>query len=74
MPNWDEIRKEWETTKITFKKLAEKHGVKEGTLKSRRSRGKWSRVKDATKSKKVATHTKRMQPKKEKSLLLGRII
>lgn len=62
MPNWDEIRKEWETTKITFKKLAEKHGVKEGTLKSRRSREKWSR--DATK-KKDATVTKKMQPKKE---------
>lgn len=64
-PNWGEIRQEWETTKITFKKLAEKHGVKEGTLKSRRSREKWSREKDATKSKKVATKSKKMQPKKE---------
>ncbi len=69
MPNWEEIRKEWETTKITFKALAEKHGVKEGTLKSRRSREKWSRdatkKKDATKNKKVATNSKEMQPKKE---------
>lgn len=68
MPNWDEIRSEWETTKITFKALAEKHGVKEGTLKSRRSREGWSRdapKKDATKSKKVATISKKMQPKKE---------
>lgn len=63
MPNWEEIRKEWETTKITFKALAEKHGVKEGTLKSRRSREGWSR--DATKSKKVATIPKKMQLKKE---------
>lgn len=47
MPDWNEIRNEWETTKITFKALAEKHGVKEGTLKSRRSREGWSR--DATK-------------------------
>ncbi|WP_329958863.1 hypothetical protein [Sporosarcina sp. G11-34] len=39
MPNWNKIREEWETTKITFKTLAEKHDVKEGTLKSRRSRG-----------------------------------
>lgn len=46
MPNWEEIQNEWETTKITFKELAEKHGVKEGTLKSRRSRENWSR--DAT--------------------------
>ena len=60
MPNWEKIREEWETTKITFKALAEKHDVKEGTLKSRRSREGWSRdattsKKDATKSKKVAT-------------------
>ncbi len=54
MPNWDKIRSEWETTKITFKALAEKHGVKEGTLKSRRSREGWSR--DATK--KDATNRK----------------
>lgn len=66
MPNWDEIRSEWETTKITFKALAEKHGVKEGTLKSRRSREKWSREKDATKNKKVATIPEKMQPKKER--------
>lgn len=59
MPKWDLIKKEWETTKITFRALAEKHGVKEGTLKSRRSREKWSRDatgKDATvKNKKDAT-------------------
>lgn len=51
MPNWDEIRNEWETTKITFKAFAEKHDVKEGTLKRRRSREEWSRgapKKDAT--------------------------
>lgn len=58
MIKWDEIKKEWETTKITLGKLAEKHGVKLGTLKSRKSREKWSRdstKKDATKTKKVAT-------------------
>lgn len=48
MPNWEEIQNEWETTKITFKALAEKYDVKEGTLKSRRSREGWSREKDAT--------------------------
>jgi len=62
MPNWEEIRKEWESSKITFKDLAEKHNVKLGTLKSRRSREKWSR--DAT-DKKDATQNKKMQPKKE---------
>lgn len=62
MPNWDEIRQEWETTKITFSKLAEKYGVKVGTLKSRRSREGWSRdapKRDATKKQKVATSVKK---------------
>lgn len=70
MPNWEEIQREWETTKITFRALAEKHGVKEGTLKSRRSREKWSRNKDATKTKKDATVSKKMQPKKETKLIV----
>src|SRR4051812_11834543 len=62
MPNWDEIRKEFESSKITLAALAEKHGVKLGTIKSRKSREGWSRgslEKDATKKdatkKKVAT-------------------
>ncbi|MDP5267240.1 hypothetical protein HJ577_018375 [Shouchella clausii] len=57
--NWEDIRKEYETTSITLKALAEKHGVKLGTLKSRKSREGWSR--DATKQKdasKVATPKK----------------
>lgn len=58
MANWDEIKHEWETTKITLADLAEKYGIKLGTLKSRKSREKWSRdamEKDATKTAKVAT-------------------
>ncbi|MBO1515041.1 phage terminase small subunit [Metabacillus bambusae] len=58
MPNWDEIRKEFETSKITLAALAEKHDIKLGTLKSRKSREGWSRdptKKDATKIEKVAT-------------------
>lgn len=58
MANWDEIKIEWETTKITQADLAEKHGVKLGTFKSRKCREKWSRdatKKDATKTVKVAT-------------------
>ncbi|MBU8732342.1 hypothetical protein KM915_20020 [Cytobacillus oceanisediminis] len=50
--NWGKIRKEFETTKITLKELSEKHDVKIGTLKSRKSREGWSR--DPTK--KDATH------------------
>jgi uncharacterized protein YjcR len=63
MVNWDDIRKEWETSKITLKALAEKHGIKLGTLKSRKSREKWaagnSLNKDATNNKKVATQDKK---------------
>ncbi|MGN7283490.1 hypothetical protein ACTHP3_00895 [Shouchella rhizosphaerae] len=62
--NWADIRKEYETTSITFKNLAEKHGVKLGTLKSRKSREGGERDatsrKDATKvatTKKDATET-----------------
>lgn len=62
MTNWDAIRKEWETTEITLAALAEKHNVKLGTLKSRKSRERWSRdatekdaTKNATTNKKVAT-------------------
>ncbi len=58
MANWDEIKQEWETTKITLADLAEKHEIKLGTLKSRKSREKWSRDatnKDATKIAKDAT-------------------
>ncbi|WP_342488549.1 phage terminase small subunit [Cytobacillus sp. FSL W7-1323] len=56
--NWDDIRKEFETSKITLKALADKHDIKIGTLKSRKSREGWSRdptKKDATRKKKVAT-------------------
>lgn len=73
MPNWDAIRKEYETSKITLAALAEKHGIKIGTLKSRKSREGWSRgspKKDATKMEKVATTSKRMQPKKEPELII----
>lgn len=68
--NWDAVRKEWESSKITLKDLAAKHDIKLGTLKSRKSREGWSRdatKKDATKSKKVATSKKKdaTKPKEE---------
>ncbi|MFD1066676.1 phage terminase small subunit [Oceanobacillus locisalsi] len=65
--SWDEIRNEWETSKIALKDLAAKYDVKLGTLKSRKSREGWSRdsnKKDATKTKKVATSDKRGAPRK----------
>ncbi len=64
-PNWEQIRQEWETTKITFKALAEKHSVKDSTIRSRKNREKWQRNKqnNATqRNKNVATKTKRKDP------------
>jgi len=56
MTNWEEIRKEWESSTITFKALAEKHGVKDSTIRSRKNREKWQRNDNATqRNKKVAT-------------------
>lgn len=58
---WNEIRNEYETTDITLSALANKHNIKLGTLKSRKSREKWKRAtgKDATKPKKDATKKKK---------------
>ncbi|MED1633443.1 terminase small subunit [Bacillus licheniformis] len=56
--DWEKIKKEYETTDLTLKALAEKHNVKIGTLKSRKSREGWVRgstKKDATRVKEVAT-------------------
>lgn len=56
--NWEEVRREYETTTVTLAALAEKYDIKIGTIKSRKSREGWSRDatrKDATKTQKVAT-------------------
>lgn len=58
MSNWEVIQNEWETTKITFKDLAEKHNVKDSTIRSRKNREKWQRndaTQRTTKKKNVAT-------------------
>lgn len=58
MPNWDLIREEWEASEITFKDLAEKHNVKDSTIRSRKNRGKWRRNNE---SKKAQRATQRKQ-------------
>lgn len=58
MPNWDSLRQEYENSNITMKALAEKYGVKDSTLRSRKNREKWQRdatPKNATQRKNVAT-------------------
>ncbi|MGB3160943.1 MAG: terminase small subunit [Carnobacterium sp.] len=69
--NWEAIRIEFEETDITMKALAEKHGVKPATLRSRKTREDWQRnatnkvaTKHATKRKKVATKINNVATKK----------
>ena len=50
MPNWEEIRKAWETSDKTYKQLSDEFGVKDTTILSRKNREKWER--NATSNKK----------------------
>ena len=72
--NWESIREEWESSEITLKELAAKHGVSESTMRSRKNREKWSRnatPKNATQRKDVATPKKQSSPKQTKSRRSG---
>ena len=53
--NWIELRKEYETTPITPKELAEKYGISPGTVRSRKHREKW----DESQKPKPATQRKK---------------
>lgn len=69
MMDWESIRAEFELSDISLKDLAEKHGIKPATLRSRKNREKWQkrgspddatqratqRNENATQRKKVAT-------------------
>ena len=69
--DWKKIRKEYETSSITLKALADKYGIKLGTLKSRKSREKWQKVatlKNATRTKKVASKNNNKKKSKTKSI------
>lgn len=55
MVNWDEIRREFESSNISLKELADKYGVKDSTLRSRKNRENWQRNGSATQRKNVAT-------------------
>jgi phage terminase small subunit len=43
MPDWNGIRREWESSSLTFKELADKHGLSDATIRSRKNREKWQR-------------------------------
>lgn len=54
---WEQIRKEYESSNLTLKALAEKYGIKDSTIRSRKNREKWQRN-NATQRKNVATKKK----------------
>jgi len=56
VPNWIKIRTEYETTIISYRKIAEKHGVSFNTLKDRAKREGWAKSKQETQHK-IATRT-----------------
>lgn len=64
MTNWAEIRREWEESKVSFKELAEKYGLKDATIRSRKNRESWQRN-DATQRKNVATKKCEKPPERE---------
>lgn len=73
--DWNKIREEYETTKITLVELAEKYEIKYPTIKSRRQRQGWSKdasksIKDASlKSKDASNRKTRGAPKGSKNAL-----
>ena len=68
--DWESIRAEFELSDISLKDLAEKHGIKPATLRSRKNREKWQKrgsPDDATQRKNVATQ-KKVAPKAKEIL------
>ena len=48
MTDWNVIKDEYKITDLTMKDLAEKHGVKASTLRSRKNREGWTKADDAS--------------------------
>ena len=68
MMDWESIRAEFELSDISLKDLAEKHGIKPATLRSRKNREKWQKrgsPDDATQRNKNATQRKNVATKKK---------
>ena len=68
MMDWESIRAEFELSDISLKDLAEKHGIKPATLRSRKNREKWQKrgsPEDATQRNKNATQRKNVATKKK---------
>ena len=68
MMDWESIRAEFELSDISLKDLAEKHGIKPATLRSRKNREKWQKrgsPDDATQRNKNATQRKNVATRKK---------
>ena len=72
MMDWESIRAEFEISDISLKDLAEKHGIKPATLRSRKNREKWQKrgspddaTQHATQRNKNATQRKNVATKKK---------
>lgn len=70
--DWESIRAEFELSDISLKDLAEKHGIKPATLRSRKNREKWQKrgspddaTQHATQRNKNATQRKNVATKKK---------
>ena len=63
-PDWEQIRTEYITTKITYEKLAKKYSVPYGTLKDRAQREKWFTAKKKTQEKVVRNAVKKIASRK----------
>ena len=70
--DWESIRAEFELSDISLKDLAEKHGIKPATLRSRKNREKWQKrgspddaTQRATQRNKNATQRKNVAKKKK---------
>lgn len=72
MMDWESIRAEFELSDISLKDLAEKHGIKPATLRSRKNREKWQKrgspddaTQHATQRNENATQRKNVATKKK---------
>lgn len=57
MPDWNKIEEEYKTTELSMKALAEKHGVKASTLRSRKNREGWTKENETSQRNKTKNNT-----------------
>jgi phage terminase small subunit len=72
--NWEDIRREYETTDITLSELAEKHDIKYPTIKSRKQRQGWEkdasrRIPDASTKKDASKQRETRRPPINKAIV-----